>query len=101
MEDSRRTFIKNTMKAATAVSIGGILPGFSAKSYASIPGANERIMVASMGVNSRGFAVGSNFARQENCEVLYACDVDTRAASKYIAEIQKITKKAPKAQPDF
>ncbi|WP_297814431.1 Gfo/Idh/MocA family oxidoreductase [Segetibacter sp.] len=101
MEDSRRAFIKNSMKAATAVSIGGILPGFSAKSYASIIGANDRIMVASMGVNSRGFAVGSNFAKQENCEVLYACDVDTRAASKYIAEIQKITKKAPKAEPDF
>jgi predicted dehydrogenase len=101
MEDSRRTFIKNTMKAATAVSMGGILPGFSAKSYASIIGANERIMVASMGVNSRGFALGSNFAKQANCEVLYVCDVDTRAAGKFSAEIQKITGKAPKAQGDF
>jgi len=66
MEDSRRTFIKNTMKAATAVTIGGILPGFSAKSYASIMGSNERIMVAIMGVNSRGSALGTNFAKQAN-----------------------------------
>ncbi|MEJ7769120.1 MAG: Gfo/Idh/MocA family oxidoreductase [Chitinophagaceae bacterium] len=101
MEDSRRGFIKNTVKAAAAVSLGGILPGFSAKSYASIKGANERIMVASMGVNSRGFAVGKNFANQANCEVLYACDVDSRAANKYIAAIEKISNKPPKAQPDF
>ncbi len=89
------------MKAGAAVSLGGILPGFSAKSYGSILGANERIMVASMGVNSRGFAVGSNFAAQPNCEVLYACDVDSRAADKYIAAIEKKTKKRPKAEPDF
>ena len=69
MEDSRRAFIKNTMKAAAAVSMGGILPGFSAKSYASILGSNERIMLASMGVNGRGAALGSNFAKQANCEV--------------------------------
>ncbi len=89
------------MKAATAVSIGGILPGFSAKSYANIIGANDRIRIASMGVNGRGLALGSNFAKQANCEVVYACDVDSRAAGKYIAEIEKITSRAPKAAPDF
>src|SRR5688500_8292061 len=98
MNDSRRTFIKNTIKATAAVSVGGILPSFSAKSYAGIIGANERITLASMGVNSRGYALGSNFAKLPNCEVLYACDVDTRAADKFIAQIQKITGKAPKAQ---
>ena len=101
MKDSRREFVKNTVKAAAAVSLGGILPGFSAKSYAGIIGANERIRVASMGVNSRGFALGTNFARQPNCEVLYACDVDARAADKYIAAVEKITNKKPKAEPDF
>ena len=101
MEDSRRTFIKNTMKAATAVSIGGILPGFSAKSYASIIGSNERIMVAIMGVNGRGSALGTNFAKQANCEVLYVCDVDSRAEARFSAEIKKLTSKAPKAQKDF
>jgi len=101
MNDSRRAFIKNTLKATAAVSVGGILPAFSAKSYAGIIGANERIMVASMGVNSRGLALGNNFAKLPDCEVLYACDVDTRAAAKFIAQIQKTTGKAPKAQPDF
>ncbi len=101
MVDSRRKFIKNTAGAAAALSLGGILPAFGASSYRRIIGANDRVTVASMGVNSRGFALGANFASQQNCEVLYSCDVDTRASAKFAAEIQKITNKAPKEQPDF
>ncbi|MDQ4139273.1 MAG: gfo/Idh/MocA family oxidoreductase, partial [Bacteroidota bacterium] len=101
MKSTRRIFIKNAVTGAAAVSFGGVLPGFSAKSYGNILGANERIKVASMGVNSRGLAVASNFARQENCEVLYVSDVDSRAAAKCIAAIEPIQKKRPKAAPDF
>ncbi|MGZ5219717.1 MAG: Gfo/Idh/MocA family protein, partial [Chitinophagaceae bacterium] len=54
-----------------------------------------------MGVNSRGLAVGTNFAAQKNCEVLYVCDVDSRAADKCIAAIEKIQQKRPVASPDF
>ena len=101
MENKRRSFIKKTAIGASAVTIGGILPGFSAKSYGSIIGANERLKVASMGVNSRGHAVGSNFALQPNCEVLYSCDVDTRASEKFINSIAKIQGKKPKHATDF
>jgi predicted dehydrogenase len=51
----------------------------SAKSYNRIIGSNDRIAVSVMGVNSRGKALASNFARQEDCEVLHICDVDSRA----------------------
>jgi predicted dehydrogenase len=101
MNNSRRNFIKNTTKGAAAVSLGAILPGFSAKSYANIIGANDRIRVASMGVNSRGLAVGSNFARQKNCEVIYCCEVDSRAADKFVATVEKIQNKRPVIHEDF
>ena len=101
MENSRRDFIKKTVAGTAAVSFGGVLPGFSAKSYSNITGANERIKVACMGVNSRGLAVGSNFARQSDCEVLYSCDVDSRAADKFAGAVDKIQKKRPKIQSDF
>lgn len=101
MKNSRRDFVKKAMTGAAVVSFGGILPGFSAKSYGSILGANDRITVASMGVNSRGSALGANFANQPNCEVLYACDVDTRAAEKYISRVEKSQNKKPIAEPDF
>ncbi|HEX8038125.1 MAG TPA: Gfo/Idh/MocA family oxidoreductase [Chryseosolibacter sp.] len=101
MNKNRRDFIKNAAVGAAAVSFGGILPGFSATSYGRIQGANDRINVAAMGVNSRGFAVSTNFARLPGCEVMYVCDVDSRAADTCIAEVEKIQKKRPKAAPDF
>ncbi|HEU5145557.1 MAG TPA: Gfo/Idh/MocA family oxidoreductase [Chryseosolibacter sp.] len=101
MKTKRRDFIKSAALGAAAVSFGGVLPGFSAKSYGNILGANERINVAAMGVNARGLAVSGNFARQENCEVTYVCDVDTRAADKCIAALEKIQGKRPKAEGDF
>ena len=101
MNNSRRNFIKKTSLGTIAFSFGGVLPGFSSKSYRNIFGANEKITVACMGVNSRGLAVGSNFAAQKGCEVLHVCDVDSRAAGKCITAVEKIQQKKPAATPDF
>jgi predicted dehydrogenase len=101
MKNTRRTFIKKASSGAFALTLGGILPSFSAKSYQQILGANEKIRVACMGVNSRGLAVGKNFAHQKNCEVLHVCDVDKRAADVCIDAIQQIQTIKPKATPDF
>jgi len=101
MKNTRRTFIKKASSGAFALSLGGMLPAFSAKSYQNILGANEKIRVACMGVNSRGLAVGKNFAHQKNCEVLHVCDVDSRAADICIDAIGKIQTTKPKATPDF
>ena len=99
--NSRRNFLKKASTGAVAYSLGGVLPAFSAKSYRNIIGANEKIAVACMGVNSRGLAVGTNFASQKNCEVLHVCDVDTRAADICINAVEKIQQKKPIATPDF
>ena len=101
MKNTRRTFIKKASSGAFALSLGGMLPAFSAKSYQNIVGANEKIRVACMGVNSRGLAVGKNFALQKNCEVLHVCDVDSHAADICIEAIGKIQTNKPKATPDF
>jgi len=101
MNKSRRSFLQKASASTIAISFGGILPGFSAKSYAKIHGANEKIAVAAMGVNSRGLAVAQNFASQTNCEVLHICDVDSRAAKICIDEVSKIQKQKPKDTPDF
>lgn len=79
VSNSRRNFIKKTTAASAAVSIGGILPAFSARSYGRIMGSNERISVSVMGVHSRGKALASNFAEQKDCDVVHICDVDSRA----------------------
>lgn len=98
---SRRAFIKQAALLGTGATIGGILPGFSASSYRRIIGANEKIRVAMMGVNSRGFALASNFSAQSNAEVIYICDVDKRAADKCKSEVLTNQSAVPVLQSDF
>jgi predicted dehydrogenase len=100
-KDNRRDFIKKSLLGTASLSIGGILPGFSPKSYAQILGANERIKVAVMGVNSRGLALAQNFASQPNSEVLHICDVDRLAAEKCVAAVSNVQQNKPKSTPDF
>lgn len=101
MRNTRRDFLKNAALGTAALTAGGILPGFSSRSYGKIMGANERINVAVMGVNSRGLSLAKNFASQSNCQVGHICDVDARAAEKCIAGVAKIAGERPKASPDF
>ncbi|MGN6495446.1 MAG: Gfo/Idh/MocA family oxidoreductase [Agriterribacter sp.] len=101
MQDSRRDFLKKSLAASAAVSIGGVLPGFTAKSYARIPGANERIQVGIMGVHARGLALAQNFASQKNCEIIHICDVDSQSMQKCVDTVKKLQGTAPKGTDDF
>jgi predicted dehydrogenase len=101
MNNSRRTFIKKTLTGAAVLTAGGILPDFSTKSYGKIIGSNDRINVAVMGVNSRGKVLANTFAKQENCEVVFVSDVDSRASESCIASIEKTFNKRPVAISDF
>lgn len=98
---TRRDFIKKLAIGTTALSIGSVLPDFSAKSYKKIFGANERIRIGAIGVNSRGFALADGFAREKGCEVTHVCDVDSRAMAKCVASVEKITGNKPKSNKDI
>lgn len=97
----RRNFLKKTVAGSALLTFGGILPGFSPKSYANIIGANEKVRVGVMGVNSRGLALASNYALQPNCEIVSISDVDSRAAEKCISTVADIQKSKPANIPDF
>ena len=98
---SRRKFIKNTAACSTLFVAGGILPHFSAKSYANILGSNSRLNVSMMGVNSRGKALAENFASQDNFQVIHVCDVDSRAIDKCMDAVKERQNKAAKGYSDF
>jgi len=100
-KNTRRDFIRKTVAGSAALYAGGILPAFSAKSYKRILGANDRINVCVMGVNSRGFAHAENFARQENCSVIHICDVDSRAIEHTVARVNELTGASPKGFKDL
>lgn len=50
---TRRDFIKKTVAGTAALSLGSILPGFGSSRYQDILGANEKIRIGVIGVNSR------------------------------------------------
>ncbi len=98
---TRREFIRKAAIGTTLVSIGGVLPGFSAKSYNNIVGANEKIKLGAIGVNSRGNALSEGFAREKGCEIAYVCDVDRRAMEKCIANVKKIAGNTARGEKDI
>lgn len=51
METSRRNFIKKAALGTAAVTVGGM--ALSAKSYANIPGSNDKIRVGVLGFSNR------------------------------------------------
>jgi len=75
--EKRRDFIKKGMIGTAGLAIGGI--GFSAKSYASIVGANERINVAVVGIRGRGqshISAWTDLRDSHNIRLTTLCDVD-------------------------
>jgi len=101
MENSRRLFVKKSVLGASAISVGGVLPGFSASSYGRIIGANNKIVVSMMGVNSRGKALAKNFSIQQDCEIAHICDVDARAIIACVEAIKGRQSKVPEGYRDF
>ena len=100
---TRREFIKNMAIGTSVVSLGGVLPGFSASSYQNIMGSNDRIRIAGIGVNSRGNALAKGFAseKKNGCIVTDICDVDTRAIEKCIANVKKTADNTPRGHEDI
>ena len=68
----RRDFIKKSVLGTAGITMGAM--GFSAKSYASIMGANDRFRMAICGLNGRGKSHINGFGGQENLEIAYLVD---------------------------
>ncbi|MBK7439288.1 MAG: Gfo/Idh/MocA family oxidoreductase [Saprospiraceae bacterium] len=75
---NRRNFIKNATLATSAVVLG--TNSLSAKSYKNILGANDRIMLGSIGIGGRGNDLLKGFTSlyKDNVMVKTLCDVDSK-----------------------
>ena len=73
----RRDFIKKSALGTAGIAIGGM--GFSAKTYGSIIGANDRINVAVIGIRSQGTAHINSYCslkKSKNVWLTTLCDTD-------------------------
>ncbi|MDX1285784.1 MAG: Gfo/Idh/MocA family oxidoreductase, partial [Draconibacterium sp.] len=89
--DNRRDFIKKSAIGAAGITIGAT--GFSAKSYGSIMGANEKVVMGIIGLRGRGKNIMSAFAgmHKDGVEVKTVCDCDSaffEASVKRVADEQ-------------
>jgi predicted dehydrogenase len=91
---------RSLLAGAIASVAAGAAMSFSARSYARIKGANDRLRVAVMGLNGRGMAHVSAFAAASNMQVTHLVDVDSKVLSTRGGEVAK--KYGPtKLEPDY
>ena len=94
---TRRTFIDGLAASAAGVAISS-----TAKSYAQILGANDRINFAILGLNGRGYAhLSALKANAKSARVTHICDVESNILAKFAAEAEKGLGYAPIAEGDY
>ena len=94
---SRRTFLKQSALASSAMAATTLLPRPLRAAPAS-PG--DRIRIGVMGTNGRGLAHINHFLQADNTEVVYVCDVDERAIGKGLKAVQSRQKKEARGVTD-
>ena len=104
MKDSRRSFIKKTALGTTGITIGASSLAFSAKSYNSIKGANDRINMSVVGVRGQGnghLKRWAGMAKADNVYVKTICDVDENLFADRVKEISSIQGETPGTEVDM
>ncbi|MGB7267315.1 MAG: Gfo/Idh/MocA family oxidoreductase [Terracidiphilus sp.] len=96
---SRRTFVNGL-----AAGVAGSAFASTAKSYAQILGANDRLNFAIHGNGDKGRAgahLSSLRANSKTARVAYICDVDSGILARFAAKAEQALGYAPKAEGDF
>lgn len=85
-----------------AVSAAGMATSKTAKSYAQILGANDRVNFAVVGTNSRAAAhLAGLKANMGSVRITHLCDVDSRILTNFAGKVQSEMGYAPATTGDF
>ncbi|MFA5533598.1 MAG: Gfo/Idh/MocA family oxidoreductase [Mariniphaga sp.] len=99
---ARREFLKKSLAGTAGIAIGGI--GFSAKSYASIIGANDRINLAIIGIRNQGSVHIRNYCKlkdSHNVQIKTLCDTDEELFESRSKMVEKQTGIKPVTEWDL
>ncbi len=88
----RRSFLKKSAVAASVI---------SAASMKRVMGANDRIRVAVVGLNGRGWSHVTGFKAQPGVEVAYFCDADENVLNRRLNDADQIGLARPQTQVDI
>ncbi len=85
-----------------AVGAAGLAMGTTAKSYRRIPGSNDRLHVAVIGLNSRGYAHLASLKANKNAACIsHVCDVDGNILNKFAEATKQEMGEAAASESDF
>jgi len=94
---SRRGFVHTIGAGAAGLGISS-----TAKSYAQILGANDRLNFAVIGLHGRAYAhLSSLKANQKSARITHVCDVDSNTLQKFAGAVQKSFGEMPATDKDF
>ena len=94
---SRRTFVGTAATTAAGLAIAS-----TARSYAQIAGANDRVHFAVIGLNSRAYAhLSSLQANRKDARITHVADVDSIILDKFTAATTRSMGDAPTPVKDF
>ncbi len=97
---TRREFLDGLAVGVAGAAVGSV--GISAKSYAQILGANDRVNFAINGLNGRGYAhLSSLKANEKTARVTHVCDVDSKTLAKFAGAAEQQLGYAPQTAGDF
>jgi len=102
MDQSRRSTLKKLAAGTAGITIGGL--GFSAKSYAKIKGANDRLNLCVIGTKGQGFGHirrWAGMAEAQNVLLKTICDVDENLFAERVQATQELQGEAPGTEVDM
>ena len=97
-EISRREFVK---RGSVGLAAGTVLMSTSAKSYAKILGANDKINMAVIGIRGRGGNHIESFSGMKDVHLKYIVDVDEHLFKRRLDEVEQIAGYRPKTEWDM
>src|ERR1700740_1665655 len=94
---TRRKFL-----GTLTVGVAGLAVAPTARSYGRIPGANDRLNFAVIGLNGRGYAHLSSLKANRNAaRISHVCDVDENILRKFADSVQREMGEGAAAEKDF
>ncbi|MHB1841256.1 MAG: Gfo/Idh/MocA family protein, partial [Acidobacteriaceae bacterium] len=94
---TRREFLDTV-----AIGAAGLAVGSTAKSYAQILGANDRLNFAVIGLHSRAYAhLSALKANSSAVRITHVCDVDSKTLKKFADSVQQEMGYAAATDKDF
>ena len=102
MSTNRREFIKKTAIGTLGASLGPSIHAMSAKSYARILGANDRLQIALQGLGRRyGAFLPAIAATENNVDLRYLCDVMRSQREKAAENVAGLLPNQPVLENDI